>query len=247
VQPAAFDPQVAHVRLVDDGIVPGHDEVRAWIELLLGSSGTGVRRVRTAALFPAAARPFLDAGFHVVDTLALLRVELAHADPPLRGPRHAGGGPSLGDLGRRDWDPAAHVDQAAFGREWGHDASELRAVRTATPHAVARRATDGRGWRSRRLVGFAISGASHQHGYLQRLAVDPAARRRGIGRALTLDALAWMSRRRLVDCLVNTSVTNDAALALYRSVGFTTLTDHLVVLERHAELPAAEPGGDRVH
>ena len=79
------------------------------------------------------------------------------------------------------------------------------------------------------LVAFALAGASSDHGYLQRLAVDPGAQRRGHGRALTTDALRWMARRRLPDCLVNTSVDNAAALALYDSIGFTPMDELLTV------------------
>jgi ribosomal protein S18 acetylase RimI-like enzyme len=80
-------------------------------------------------------------------------------------------------------------------------------------------------------VAFAIAGASSEHGYLQRLAVDPGAQRAGHGRALTVDALRWMRRRRLPDCLVNTSVDNAAALALYTTIGFVVLPEQLTVLE----------------
>ena len=52
-----------------------------------------------------------------------------------------------------------------------------------------------------------------------------------LGRALTIDSLRWMARRHLADCLVNTSVDNSRALALYRSIGFRPLREHLEVLE----------------
>ena len=39
-----------------------------------------------------------------------------------------------------------------------------------------------------------------------------------------------MARRRLPDCLVNTSVDNVAALALYDSIGFTPMDEQLTVL-----------------
>ena len=73
---------------------------------------------------------------------------------------------------------AAAVDRAAFGAGWGHDAAELAEICRATPvHAARyrlatprRRGIAGRAT----LVAFAIAGASSEHGYLQRLAVDPA-------------------------------------------------------------------------
>ncbi|MAT03701.1 MAG: hypothetical protein CL424_01485 [Acidimicrobiaceae bacterium] len=110
---------------------------------------------------------------------------------------------------------------------WGNTATSLRDVRHATPSSYARvaRTDDG-------IVGFAISGAAGVHGYLQRLAVDPTARRRGAGHDLVLDALEWMRRRGAATALVNTGVTNEAALTLYRSIGFRDLTDELVIAER---------------
>ena len=71
---------------------------------------------------------------------------------------------------------------------------------------------------------------------LQRLAVDHTAQRQGHGRQLTLDSLRWMQRRRLDSAVVNTGITNEAALALYESVGFRPLADRLVVMQR--SLPA---------
>ena len=52
----------------------------------------------------------------------------------------------------------------------------------------------------------------------------------GHGHALTVDSLRWMMRRRLPDCLVNTSVDNDAALGLYGSIGFRRMEELLTVL-----------------
>jgi ribosomal protein S18 acetylase RimI-like enzyme len=39
-----------------------------------------------------------------------------------------------------------------------------------------------------------------------------------------------MARRRVPNCLVNTSVDNSAALALYDSIGFTPMDEQLTVL-----------------
>ena len=43
---------------------------------------------------------------------------------------------------------------------------------------------------------------------------------RGIGRALTNDALTWARRHGCTSMLVNTHVANEAALALYRKFDF---------------------------
>ena len=85
------------------------------------------------------------------------------------------------------------------------------------------------------IVGFAISGRAGRAGYLQRLAVDPAARRRGLGRTLVDDACAWMTRRGAVRAVVNTATTNDPAITLYTSFGFQRRSETLMVLELELE------------
>ena len=138
----------------------------------------------------------------------------------------------IGPLRRRHDPAAADIDRRAFGTPWANDIDELDEIRHATPIHRARGCfATGGGWR-RPLLAFAIAGAAAGQGYLQRLAVDPAHHGQGHGRALTQDALSWMRRRRLRQGFVNTAVTNEAALALYTSVGFHTLGDQLVVMER---------------
>lgn len=211
------------LNLADQEVVPEPEEIAGW----LAGVGAGVTEVRTGALFPAAAERFAAAGFAVIDTLALLCADLteSEASAPATPGRSA-------RLGARHDRAAAALDRAAFGDEWGNDDAGLGEIRRATPthHATGR--WDPAGWRRRRLVGFAISGAAAGQGYLQRLAVDPAHQGHGHGRALTVEALRWMRRRGLRAALVNTAVTNNAALGLYRALGFEELAERLVVMAR---------------
>ena len=131
----------------------------------------------------------------------------------------------------RRHDDAATIDRRAFGAPWSNDGDELAEIRSATPRHVARGRYVGRAIGQRRLVAFAITGAASGQGYLQRLAVDPDFQHQGHGRALTCDALQWMQRRRLRAALVNTSVDNTPALALYHSVGFTPRAEQLQVMQ----------------
>ena len=82
------------------------------------------------------------------------------------------------------------------------------------------------------MVAFSISGRASTWGYVQRLAVDPSARRRGLARLLVTDAIDWMRRRNVEQVLVNTATDNTAALALYRSLGFVERPERLKILER---------------
>lgn len=229
VRRAAYQPSIAYVRLTDDTVVPSLDEIRLVAESL--RDDRRIETLRTSALFPRSADRFGAAGFVPVDSLRLLRADLVskpvrHAISEQRRRRVR-----IATMQSWNYDAAARVDRAAFGPAWAHDAAELIDIRNATPLHRARYRFDHRSPVSRDLRGFAIAGASVEHGYLQRLSVDPTVQRQGDGRALTIDALGWMSRRRLPDCLVNTSIHNAAALALYESIGFLPLSDSLSVMQ----------------
>jgi ribosomal protein S18 acetylase RimI-like enzyme len=223
------DPSVAHLIFTDHQHVPGRDEVA---DAVAHAERKGARAVRTSAMFPDVADVVLSCEFAPLDRLALLSFDLgggtAAAGPIERATqRERRVGVRLGAL--RPWhlSRCGQIDRDAFGLLWGNTASSLRDIRTATPWHLGRIARHGDG-----IQGFAISGAAADHGYLQRLAVAPDARRRGIARSLVLDALEWMARRDLRLALVNTGVTNDGALALYESIGFGRLSDELVIAER---------------
>lgn len=222
---------LVHVHLRDESIVPTVDELRCWLEQIAADQSEATT-IRTAALFPRAAERFAAAGFAVADRLVLLRAGLN--DPRVRAAIDRRREPTTRTMRRYHFGAAASIDRAAFGGGWGHDAAELAQICRATPvHAARYRLASPRrhGLPGRaEIVAFAITGASSEHGYLQRLAVDPSVRRRGHGRALTTDALRWLVRRRLPDCLVNTSVDNSSALALYEAVGFTPMDEQLTVL-----------------
>ena len=227
---SGYVPSIVHLRLRDDSVVPTPHDLGALVESLRGERG--VETLRTSALFPLSAQRFASAGFTVVDTLRLLRVDLGGAS--VRSLISAGRllrRPRVATMRRRHYEAAAHVDRAAFGLQWGHDAAELDEIRYATPRHRGRCRLESSGWFARDLHAFAVSGASTEHGYLQRLSVEPVHQRRGLGRELTLDALRWMVSQGLPDCLVNTSVENTPALALYDSVGFSPLRDHLSVMQ----------------
>ena len=74
--------------LADQGIVPGLPEIKAWVETLRPDEQADLRMIRTGALFADAAARFAGAGFAVIDTLALLRIDLAGAPAPPRRRRH---------------------------------------------------------------------------------------------------------------------------------------------------------------
>jgi ribosomal protein S18 acetylase RimI-like enzyme len=223
---------MALVIVPDGSAVPMPQHFHVWSRTL---AGHGFTSLRTGALSPRQADQAERAGLHCVQELALL--ELPSAAPPpasIAQPDRR-----THRLRRRQLAAIAQIDRAAFGIEWGLDASMLADVRSATPMYRARtvRARDGRARAghddagSNEVVGFLISGRAGRTGYVQRLAVHPDAHRRGVATDLLLDSLQWMRRARVSRVFVNTHVDNVAALSLYRAHGFVELPERLRVFE----------------
>ncbi|CAN5415161.1 hypothetical protein BH23ACT3_BH23ACT3_10160 [soil metagenome] len=215
---------MGHLIVLEHDAVPSSDELAYWIER---ARRRGFRVLRTGALFPDAASAVLEAGFRLLDSLVLLRIDLddptALDAPPQNGAR---GGVRVTRLWARQHEAAAAVDRVSFGATWGNDARSLADIRRATPAHWARKVGASRG-----VDAFAISGAGGRTGYVQRLAVHPDQRRSGIANALVDDAIAWMRSRGLSSALVNTGEDNTAALKLYERWGFRRLGDRLTVAE----------------
>ena len=178
----------------------------------------GFISVVTSALSEAECAGFLRAGFDVQEELELLAHDL-NAIPEvtdrLRRPR------------RSERPRVLAIDAAAFDSFWRLHQGGLEDALGATPSVRFR--VHGR---RDRLDGYVIGGRGAGTGYLQRLAVHPASRGRGLGRSLVGDALRWMRRHGATRALVNTQQTNAPALALYRACGFRVLPEGLRVLAR---------------
>lgn len=187
----------------------------------------GFRTALTAALGSPEQAPFLAAGFSVHERLHLLtrRVE----GPPRA---HVPEGVQLRRC-RRDLRPAVlAVDEAAFPTFWQLDEAALDEAMAATPSSRLRIAIDPTG----AVLGYAVTGRAGPRGYLQRLAVAPDARRRGLGSVLVVDSLRWLRRWGARDVMVNTQEGNEAAVHLYQRLGFRLEPDGLAVLRRAVDL-----------
>jgi ribosomal protein S18 acetylase RimI-like enzyme len=219
VRPWAFEPTVAHLVLYNQARLPTPNDITNWVEQLRLS---GYDTVRTGALGVQAGARFERLGFTSIQSLVLLE----HRSPGSAVATRA----KTERLVATDDGEASRVDIAAFGRSWAIDRVGIGDVRSATPRHRARTIrVDGA------LVAYAVSGRDASTGYLQRLAVDPDHHQHGHGTALVTDSLRWMARWRVRRALVNTHIGNDAALALYRRVGFVDLAERLHVYERRIE------------
>lgn len=96
------------------------------------------------------------------------------------------------------------------------------------------------------VAGHAVLSVAAEDAELQRIAVDPAYRGQGLGRELLDACLADAARRGAERLVLEVRETNEPALALYRSAGFTELARRqryyrdgstAVVLSRPLEQP----------
>lgn len=211
--------EVAYLTPLPDAPAPSAAFVRRCCDEL---ASRGFRRVVTGALAPSETAGFLSAGFEVTERLHLLGHDLRAL--PL-GPS----GVALRKAAPEDLLQVLDVDTVSFAPFWRLDRRGLEDAVEATPHSRFRVAEHPEA-AGMQLVGYAVTGRAGRRGFIQRLAVHPDAQRHGFGRALALDGLRWLRRWRVERALVNTQLSNDAALALYERVGFRHEPSGLSVL-----------------
>jgi ribosomal protein S18 acetylase RimI-like enzyme len=181
----------------------------------------GFREAVTAAMPAHEAAGFVAAGFRESERLHLLERRITGRD---RAPVAIPDGITMRRARRADVDEVLAVDARSFPGFWRLDANGVNDARTATTYARYRLAR-----RDDATVGYAITGRQGRAGYLQRLAVDPDQRGKGIGTALVMDGIHWLAQWRAGTVVVNTQESNATALGLYESLGFTRKPDGLTV------------------
>lgn len=215
--------------------LPEDTVVGRWLSEIRAMGYAGVR---TGAVGPGIAGRLAVHGFATVQELELLSADLTSVPPapslPLRTLRHRVVTPRLA----RD---VLAVDRRSFPTGWHMDSLMFRDARRATSHSAlhtARISTGPDTDTGTDTVGFVLAGRTARTGYVQRLAVDPGHRRRGVAFALLAAAHSWLRAAACATALVNTEPTNLPALALYRRFGYATLPYRLQVLE--CDLSAVE-------
>jgi len=150
----------------------------------------------------------LENSFELVSHIVLLELNLERA-PGAR----ASSGWAIRPMLREDLPRVVEVDAAAFEPLWRNSLAALtNAFEQASYASVAEDGPD--------LVGYELSTGGAFGTHLARLAVRPAAQRRGLGAALVQDLIARVPPGREPRITVNTQSDNAASLALYARLGF---------------------------
>jgi ribosomal protein S18 acetylase RimI-like enzyme len=185
-------------------------------ELVLGFGATSVI---SPPLLGGTQTPWRSAGFDSYTTLRLLRKAL---DGPEEHPA------AVRQLGDDAWAKVVAIDAAAFGDMWKAELPALVEALRSTSTSVLLGVDDPD---TGSLAGYAIVASSAATGYLQRIGVHPDHHGRGLGRSLTRAAHNWSLRGGARMVILNTKPDNAAALALYKSEGYTVLPDRLELLK----------------
>lgn len=180
------------------------------------------REVLSPATLPSGARLWKEAGFAEIDRLLLLEHNLSACPAPGHEIEYGGLEPS---------EELLAIDQAAFDPRWrlGRLGLAESVVATSKSTVVRIRNPDGV------VGGFAICGTSLGTAYLQRLAVSPASRSRGLGGSLVSACVNWCRRHHARVLLVNTQADNVSAASLYRRYGFRDVPGGLLLLRYQPE------------
>jgi ribosomal-protein-alanine N-acetyltransferase len=147
-------------------------------------------------------------GFELVDHIVLMELNIDAALPAMTKSNCIIRPMLAADLTR-----VVEVDAAAFEPLWRNSSEALTHAYGQASYASV--AEDGSG-----LVGFQLSTGGAFGTHLARLAVSPAAQRRGLGAALVHDLIAHIPAGREPRLTLNTQSNNAASHALYARIGF---------------------------
>lgn len=168
--------------------------------------------VYSPALLHPSRRVWIRSGYEPAFELRIMEHSLSHEIGTPASP--------VGRTSEPDLDAIVAVDRRAFEPFWRMSApalaEALRSTRTSTTLVIE---DDGR------VAAYAMVGAQWGTAYLQRLAVDPDARRRGLGTDLVRASLTWALERAASKMVLNVKPDNQRAREMYGRLGFIESPD----------------------
>jgi ribosomal-protein-alanine N-acetyltransferase len=118
----------------------------------------------------------------------------------------------------KEADALADVHGEVFARAWSaDDFAILMARKNVFALALRRDSVFG----MRRLLGFVLVRTAADEAEILTIAVRPGQRGRGYGRLLMEEAMRRLYRDRIAACFLEVDQSNEAALGLYRKLGFS--------------------------
>ena len=123
---------------------------------------------------------------------------------------------SVREATRADVARIAEIERISFSDPWSVEALETAMGLSHVRFFVAEEG----GGSAARVVGYVVALVMSDEGEIADLAVDPAARRRGLGALLLARVMEEMDRRGVRALYLEVRASNVAALGLYRAHGF---------------------------
>jgi ribosomal-protein-alanine N-acetyltransferase len=120
-------------------------------------------------------------------------------------------------LTRENLSEVIRIEARSFSHPWSREIFDRELKnRWSTGFVAYVPGPDGRPWAAGYVVAWLVVGEVH----ILNLAVDPAARRRGVGRALMVHVLTAFEARGATKATLEVRRSNLGAQALYESLGF---------------------------
>lgn len=115
-------------------------------------------------------------------------------------------------MAEKHLEQAASLERCCFSKPWSQEAlkEELE-----NPQAVFLVAEE-----NEQVLGYVGMHVVCGEGYMDNLAVFPHARRKGVGKALVEALIVWLKRNEGLFLTLEVRPSNQAAISLYRSLGF---------------------------
>jgi len=179
-----------------------------------GLSAEDLARAATAGLGPAAGLPARSAPFEP------LYVRPAQAEERVRRRALAGIPIRIREFTPADLSAVTALERRVFGDPWPESFFREELSQPLSYARIAERPSADAPSGPPRLAGYLVAWVGSEEGHLANLAVAPEQRRAGVARALVEDLLSSARQAGVKSLSLEVRVSNDAAQALYRSLGF---------------------------